>query len=202
MMKSTSLPGHLCGRFISVSISESVPTAMMEAMANHIFVVATEVDGVRDGQQPKRYVDAAGHHAAEQLKTVLEGLCRISKENIEKKSKAAYQYWQEHLNADINCDAFAAVASSRWNHQKKARLRTHLSKQGFENESEYGILNRITRLGKTGKQKRRFGAFTMSDGYLRAVKKIAYPAELWYNKRTANFSFHRTFFKDYSFRNF
>ena len=98
--------------FISVSISESVPTAMMEAMANHIFVVATEVDGVRDVVNNQNGMLMPSDITAEQLKTVLEGLCRISTENIEKKSKAAYQYWQEHLNADINCDAFARQIAS------------------------------------------------------------------------------------------
>lgn len=98
--------------FISVSISESVPTAMMEAMANRIFVVATEVDGVRDVVNNQNGMLMPADITAEQLKTVLEGLCRISKENIAKKSETAYGYWQEHLNADVNCDAFARQIAS------------------------------------------------------------------------------------------
>ena len=95
--------------FFSVSISESVPTAMMEAMANGIFVVATEADGVQDVVNNQNGMLMPADITAEQLKTVLEGLCRISKENIAKKREAAYHYWQEYLDADVNCDAFARL---------------------------------------------------------------------------------------------
>lgn len=93
--------------FISVSSSESVPTFMMEAMANRIFVVATEVDGVRDVVNNRNGILLPEDITKEQLTAVLENLCEISKENIAKKQKAAYEYWQEHFNADINCDIFA-----------------------------------------------------------------------------------------------
>ena len=70
------------------------------------------MDGVRDVVNNQNGMLMPPDITAEQLKNVLEGLCRISKENIAKKSEAAYRYWQEHLNADINCDAFARQIAS------------------------------------------------------------------------------------------
>ncbi len=121
--------------FVSVSISESVPTAMMEAMANRIFVVATEVDGVRDVVNNQNGMLMPPDITTEQLKTVLEGLCRISKENITKKGEAAYHYWQEHLNADVNCDAFARQIASEplepW--EEESSTRESFVETGLEN---------------------------------------------------------------------
>jgi len=93
--------------FISVSASESVPTAMMEAMANGIFVVATDVDGVGDVVNKKNGILMPADITAEKLTTVLENLCRIDKESILKKQKSAFSYWREYLNADVICDIFA-----------------------------------------------------------------------------------------------
>lgn len=98
--------------FISVSTSESVPTAMMEAMANHIFVIATDVDGVRDAVNNQNGILMPENITLEQLTAVIESLCRISKDKILKKHESAFEYWQEHFNADINCDDFAKSISS------------------------------------------------------------------------------------------
>ncbi len=93
--------------FISVSVSESVPTAMMEAMANRIFVVATDVDSVSDVINNKNGILMPADITLEKLTSVLESLCRINKASILKKQNAAFSYWQEYLNADVICDIFA-----------------------------------------------------------------------------------------------
>ncbi|MEG2597490.1 MAG: glycosyltransferase, partial [Oscillospiraceae bacterium] len=96
---------------LSVSIAESVPTVMLEAMANRIFVVATEVDGVKDVVDNQSGMLLPSDITAVQLKNVLEGLCKISKEQIAEKSEQAYQCWRNHFDADQNGPLFASEIS-------------------------------------------------------------------------------------------
>ena len=93
--------------FLSVSISESVPTAMMEAMANHIFVAATNVDGVSAVVDNDNGMLLPANVTAEQLGLALDGFCRISKERIAQKGERAYQSWKENFDAEKNCRLFA-----------------------------------------------------------------------------------------------
>lgn len=92
--------------FLSVSASESVPTAMMEAMANHMFVVATDVDGVEDVVNDKNGILLPANITPQQLAGVLEGLCRIGKDQMLQKSEAAFRYWQQHFDAEKNYPDF------------------------------------------------------------------------------------------------
>ena len=93
--------------FLSVSIAESVPTAMMEAMANRIFVTATVVDGVSAVVDNENGMLLPASVTAEQLGLALDAFCRISKERIAQKGERAYQSWQEKFDADKNCRLFA-----------------------------------------------------------------------------------------------
>ena len=93
--------------FLSVSLSESAPVAMMEAMANHIFVLATDVDGVRDAVNDKNGLLMKKEVMPEQLAEAFESLCKIPKASIAQKGEAAYESFQKYLNAEINYRAFA-----------------------------------------------------------------------------------------------
>lgn len=93
--------------FLSVSEAESVPTAMMEAMANRIFVAATKVDGVSDVVDNENGMLLPASPEAEQLSRAIESLCRISKDHIAQKGMRAYQCWKEKFDAEKNCRDFA-----------------------------------------------------------------------------------------------
>lgn len=93
--------------FLSVSAAESVPTAMMEAMANHIFVAATNVDGVSAVVDNDSGMLLPADITAEQLAKALDGFCHISKESIARKGERAYKCWQEKFDAANNCRIFA-----------------------------------------------------------------------------------------------
>lgn len=93
--------------FLSVSVAESVPTAMMEAMANHIFVAATDVDGVSAVVDNENGMLLPSTVTAEQLGKALDGFCRISKERIAQKGERAYESWQQKFDAAKNCVVFA-----------------------------------------------------------------------------------------------
>ncbi|MGI5893918.1 MAG: glycosyltransferase [Candidatus Merdivicinus sp.] len=93
--------------FLSVSAAESVPTAMMEAMANRIFVAATNVDGVSAVVDNDNGMLLPADVTAEQLGKALDGFCRISKERIAQKGERAYLSWKEKFDADRNCVDFA-----------------------------------------------------------------------------------------------
>ena len=93
--------------FLSVSVAESVPTSMMEAMANHIFVAATNVDGVSAVVDNDCGMLLPADVTAEQLAKALDGFCHISKESIARKGEKAFQCWQEKFDAARNCRIFA-----------------------------------------------------------------------------------------------
>lgn len=92
--------------FFSVSRSESVPAAMLEAMANHIFVCATEVDGVTDVLDNKAALLMPENPAAGQLSRLLEALCGLNRELFREKSDLAFRRWEESFNAEVNCVNF------------------------------------------------------------------------------------------------
>lgn len=92
---------------LSVSAAESVPTAMMEAMANRIFVAATNVDGVSAVVDNDCGMLLPADVTAGQLAKALDGFCRISKESIARKGERAYRAWQEKFDAAGNCRLFA-----------------------------------------------------------------------------------------------
>jgi len=93
--------------FLSVSLSESAPIAMMEAMANRIFVVATDVDGVRDAVSDDNGLLMPANVTAEQLAKALESFCKIPKASILQKGEKAYESFKSHLNAEDNYRKFA-----------------------------------------------------------------------------------------------
>ncbi len=93
--------------FLSVSVSESVPTAMMEAMASHIFVAATNVDGVSDVVDNENGMLFPANATAEQLSRAIEVFCRIPKEQIAQKGERAFLCWKEKFDAERNCADFA-----------------------------------------------------------------------------------------------
>ena len=95
--------------FLSVSLSESVPTAMMQAMSHGIFVAATNVDGVSDVVDNENGMLLPANATPEQLSRALDAFCRISKESIAKKGRLAYCSWQEKFDAEKNCADFAAT---------------------------------------------------------------------------------------------
>ncbi|MBQ4051257.1 MAG: glycosyltransferase [Oscillospiraceae bacterium] len=90
----------------SVSRSESVPASMLEAMANHVFVCATAVDGVTDVLDSDCAMLMPADPTAEQLSRLLELLCGINREPFYEKSEKAFARWEKTFNADKNCIAF------------------------------------------------------------------------------------------------
>lgn len=92
--------------FLSVSRSESVPAAMLEAMANHIFVCATAVDGVTDVVSQESGLLLPPDPTAQQLSRFLEALCGMNKELFAQKSEQAFLSWKSSFSADRNCIAF------------------------------------------------------------------------------------------------
>ncbi len=91
---------------LSVSRSESVPAAMLEAMANHIFVAATAVDGVTDVVDGESGLLLPPDPTAEQLSRFLEALCGMNKELFQQKSELAYRTWEAAFSAERNCVRF------------------------------------------------------------------------------------------------
>ena len=92
--------------FFSVSRSESVPASMLEAMANHIFVCATAVDGVTDVLDSDCALLMPADPTAEQLSRLLELLCGMNREPFLEKSEKAFARWQKSYNSDRSCIAF------------------------------------------------------------------------------------------------
>lgn len=92
--------------FFSVSRSESVPASMLEAMANHIFVCATAVDGVTDVLDSDCALLMPADPTAEQLSRLLELLCGMNREPFFEKSEKAFARWQKSYNSDRSCIAF------------------------------------------------------------------------------------------------
>ena len=88
---------------LSVSKSESVPVAMLTAMAHHVVVCATAVDGVTDVVNNENGMLLPPDPTASQLSRFLEALCMMSKEPFAEKAEVAYQCWRDHFNADRNC---------------------------------------------------------------------------------------------------
>ncbi len=93
--------------FLSVSVAESVPTAMMEAMANRIFVAATNVDGVSAVVDEENGMLLPSSVTPELLGKALDGFCHISKDKIAQKGLAAYRSWQQKFDAEKNCVEFS-----------------------------------------------------------------------------------------------
>lgn len=92
--------------FFSVSRSESVPASMLEAMANHVFVCATAVDGVTDVLDSDCALLMPADPTAEQLSRLLELLCGMNREPFFEKSEKAFARWQKSYNSDRRCVAF------------------------------------------------------------------------------------------------
>ena len=103
---------HKLDVFISVSSSESVPSLMMEAMANRIFVCATAVDGVTDVLSNETGLLMPENPTVEQLTAFLEMLCSMDKDKFAARAKLGYECWQQWFNADENCLAFATELSA------------------------------------------------------------------------------------------
>ena len=103
---------HRLDVFLSVSSSESVPSLMLEAMANRIFVCATAVDGVTDVLSNETGLLMPENPTVEQLTAFLEMLCSMDKEKFAARAKLGYDCWQQWFNADENCLAFATELSA------------------------------------------------------------------------------------------
>lgn len=103
---------HKLDVFLSVSSSESVPSLMMEAMANRIFVCATAVDGVTDVLSNETGLLMPENPTVEQLTAFLEMLCSMDKDKFAARAKLGYECWQQWFNADENCLAFATELSA------------------------------------------------------------------------------------------
>ncbi len=103
---------HKLDVFLSVSSSESVPTMMMEAMANHIFVCATAVDGVTDVVSNETGLLMPENPTLEQLTAFLEMLCNMDKDKFDSRAELGYQCWEQWFNAEENCMRFASELSA------------------------------------------------------------------------------------------
>lgn len=103
---------HSLDVFLSVSRSESVPSMMLEAMANHIFVCATDVDGVSDVVSNETGLLMPADPTVEQLTAFLEMLCNMDKDKFDARAQMGYQCWQQWYNAEINCLDFARELST------------------------------------------------------------------------------------------
>lgn len=103
---------HKLDVFLSVSSSESVPTMMLEAMANHIFVCATAVDGVTDVVSNETGLLMPENPTLEQLTAFLEMLCNMDKEKFDSRAELGYQCWEKWFNAEENCMRFASELSA------------------------------------------------------------------------------------------
>ncbi len=103
---------HKLDVFLSVSSSESVPSAMLEAMANRIFVCATAVDGVTDVLSNETGLLMPENPTVEQLTAFLEMLCSMDKDKFAARAKLGFECWQQWFNADENCLSFAAELSA------------------------------------------------------------------------------------------
>ena len=103
---------HKLDVFLSVSSSESVPTMMLEAMANHIFVCATAVDGVTDVVSNETGLLMPENPTLEQLTAFLEMLCNMDKDKFDSRAELGYQCWEEWFNAEENCMKFASELSA------------------------------------------------------------------------------------------
>ena len=91
---------HRLDVFLSVSSSESVPSLMLDAMANRIFVCATAVDGVTDVLSNETGLLMPENPTVEQLTAFLEMLCSMDKEKFAARAKLGYDCWQQWFNAD------------------------------------------------------------------------------------------------------
>lgn len=103
---------HSLDVFLSVSRSESVPSMMLEAMANHIFVCATDVDGVSDVVSNETGLLMPADPTVEQLTAFLEMLCSMDKDKFDARAQMGYQCWQQWYNAEVNCLDFARELST------------------------------------------------------------------------------------------
>ncbi len=103
---------HLLDVFLSVSRSESVPSMMLEAMANHIFVCATDVDGVSDVVSNETGLLMPADPTIEQLTAFLEMLCSMDKDKFDARAQMGFQCWQQWYNAEVNCLDFARELST------------------------------------------------------------------------------------------
>ena len=103
---------HRLDVFLSVSSSESVPSAMLEAMANRIFVCATAVDGVTDVLSNETGLLMPENPTVEQLTAFLEMLCSMDKDKFAARAKLGFECWQQWFNAAENCMAFATELSA------------------------------------------------------------------------------------------
>ena len=103
---------HKLDVFLSVSSSESVPTMMLEAMANHIFVCATAVDGVTDVVSNETGLLMPENPTLEQLTAFLEMLCNMDKDKFDSRAELGYQCWEKWFNAEENCMRFASELSA------------------------------------------------------------------------------------------
>ncbi len=92
--------------FVSVDLSDSVPTAIMEAMANRIMICAVDSDGVKDVLDEKTGLLLPKDIDAKRLGKILEGLCKVPKEKIQKKKEATFRQFQDKWDANVNCLAF------------------------------------------------------------------------------------------------
>ena len=103
---------HKLDVFLSVSSSESVPSMMLEAMANHIFVCATAVDGVTDVVSNETGLLMPENPTVEQLTAFLEMLCSMDKDKFDTRAQMGYECWRDWFNADENCMRFASELSA------------------------------------------------------------------------------------------
>lgn len=103
---------HSLDVFLSVSRSESVPSMMLEAMANHIFVCATGVDGVSDVVSNETGLLMPADPTVEQLTAFLEMLCSMDKGKFDARAQMGYQCWEQWYNAEVNCLQFASELST------------------------------------------------------------------------------------------
>ena len=85
---------------------------MLEAMANHIFVCATAVDGVTDVVSNETGLLMPENPTVEQLTAFLEMLCSMDKDKFDTRAQMGYECWRDWFNADENCMRFASELSA------------------------------------------------------------------------------------------
>ncbi len=135
---------HKLDVFLSVSSSESVPSRMLEAMANHIFVCATAVDGVTDVVSNETGLLMPENPTLSQLTAFLEMLCSMDKEKFNARAEMGYQCWEKWFNADENCLRFASELSAVENiRPDEETLPVHRTFKGWKPEERVEVRQEV-----------------------------------------------------------
>ena len=93
--------------FVNVSTAEGIPVSVMEAMANAIPVLATDVGGTSEIVNNENGELVVKGISANSLREKMEFFTRLEASEMEKRRNAAVRTWRELYNADANQQAFA-----------------------------------------------------------------------------------------------